>query len=189
MARPITYTDEQLKSNLSNIHKKHGAITLENIAKENGPSYFQFGRLGTMKSLNEMFSKEVKSVTATETVSVQQKMLEVFKFLKKKIAHTKASAQSNGTLFHKRHITPEFLMELYIKQNGKCTYYMGQEMSVEKNSDFIMSIDQIIPSKGYSRDNVQLVTWAANRAKGGMTDETFRELLAKTALCLTNKLG
>lgn len=178
MARPATYTDEQLKSNLSNIHKKHGAITLENIAKENGPSYFQFGRLGTMKALNEMFSKEVKSETATEHVSVQQKMLEVFKFLKKKIAHTKASAQSQGTLFRKRHITPEFLMELYIKQNGKCVYF-NKDLSVEHKSQYILSIDRINSDKGYSKDNVQLVTWAANRAKGSLSDTEFRNLLSK----------
>jgi hypothetical protein len=36
------------------------------------------------------------------------------------------------------------------------------------------SIDRIDNSKGYTKDNVQLVTWACNRARGNLSVEDFK---------------
>lgn len=65
----------------------------------------------------------------------------------------------------------EFLLYLWSKQNGKCALtdvpmtYKFYEGRVNTN----LSIDRIDSAKGYTRDNVQLVTMAANQMKNDLT--------------------
>lgn len=56
-------------------------------------------------------------------------------------------------------ITKEDLMILWKSQNGKCAI-SGLDMTYELGEGRLytnVSIDQIIPSKGYTADNIQLV--------------------------------
>jgi hypothetical protein len=64
------------------------------------------------------------------------------------------------------------LLSKWTTQAGKCAI-SGLPLSVETHSPWIISLDQILPGAGYSCDNVQLVAWAANRAKGDLTQEDF----------------
>ena len=64
------------------------------------------------------------------------------------------------------------LLSKWAPQGGKCAI-SGLPLSTETNSPWIISLDQILPGAGYSCDNVQLVAWAANRAKGGLSSEDF----------------
>lgn len=73
----------------------------------------------------------------------------------------------------------KFVRELYHKQNGICAL-SGKVMSIigERGSDdywHSVSIDRIDSSKGYLRDNVQLVCTGVNLMKKDMSDEMFIE--------------
>lgn len=73
-------------------------------------------------------------------------------------------------------LTYEYLRYLWDKQNGKCaltgidmtyTFYEGR---INTN----LSVDRIDSTKGYTKDNVQLVCMAVNQMKN---DLTYEELL------------
>jgi len=80
-------------------------------------------------------------------------------------------------------ITAEDVLDLYNKQNGKCAI-TGLEITIGTKENKItlptaLSIDQKIPSKGYTIDNVQLVCFWANMAKGTLSQEDFIEMCRK----------
>lgn len=65
----------------------------------------------------------------------------------------------------------EFLMYLWNKQNGKCAI-TGLDMTYkfyEGRVNTNVSVDRIDSSKGYTRDNVQLVCMAANQMKNDLS--------------------
>lgn len=70
------------------------------------------------------------------------------------------------------YIDANFLYSLWLKQEGKCAL-SNEPMDIIKNSLGNVSLDKIDPSKTYTQDNVQLVCWAINRAKGEMSQSLF----------------
>lgn len=75
-------------------------------------------------------------------------------------------------------ITKEDLLEMWKFQNGKCaisnidmTYELG-EGRIYTN----VSIDQIIPSNGYTLDNIQLICMAVNQLKSDFDMKTIFNL-------------
>lgn len=60
----------------------------------------------------------------------------------------------------------EFIKELYKKQDGKCAY-SGEPLSLEERCEDKepFSIDRIDSSKGYTKDNITLITGYINRMK------------------------
>lgn len=77
----------------------------------------------------------------------------------------------------------EYLMFLWQKQNGKCAL-TGIDMTYKfycgrVNSN--LSVDRIDSSKGYTKDNVQLVCMAANQMKNDLSQEEF-EFMCKRVL-------
>jgi hypothetical protein len=79
---------------------------------------------------------------------------------------TYANGRSECTL------SDDFLLSLWEKQEGKCAL-SGIDMVLETNNLFVVSLDQINPGKGYAEGNVQLLTWAVNRAKGEIPLDQF----------------
>lgn len=69
-------------------------------------------------------------------------------------------------------ITVEDIVNLKKKQNNKCVY-SGIELAWERNKDNKASIDRIDSTKGYTPDNIQLVTKVVNQAKSDLTHEQF----------------
>jgi hypothetical protein len=79
-------------------------------------------------------------------------------------------------------ITVAFLVELFAKQDGKCAL-TGCPMKTNSHRDDRpddmrcnpdkMSIDRIDSKRGYTKDNVQLLTWITNSEKMNMTNEQF----------------
>lgn len=69
-------------------------------------------------------------------------------------------------------LTIEFLLELLDKQEGKC-YYSGIQMEFVQwgngRNNYSVSIDQVEPSKGYTKDNIVLCCWGVNQGKGNMS--------------------
>ena len=82
---------------------------------------------------------------------------------------------------HKRHkdtefdIDDEYMFNLFKEQQGKCAL-TGFPMSLDGNTNIRLSIDKIVPSLGYTKENVQWTIFAANRAKGNLSHEDFLKL-------------
>lgn len=69
-------------------------------------------------------------------------------------------------------LTDDYLYDLYKKQNGLCIY-TGTKMLLKKGHPATISIDKIVPDKGYVQGNVQWICWAVNRAKGDLKESEF----------------
>ncbi len=83
---------------------------------------------------------------------------------------------------HNVDITYEDVLQLYTAQEGRCAL-TGDSMLIYCNksrtrSDKI-SIDRIDNDKGYSLDNIQLVTAKVNMARGVMSIEEFKDMCKK----------
>ena len=76
----------------------------------------------------------------------------------------KERAERKGLLFD---ITKEDLINLWDKQNGKCAI-SGIDMTYTLDSGrtpYNVSVDQINPSMGYTKNNIQLVCMSVNQLK------------------------
>jgi len=71
------------------------------------------------------------------------------------------------------------LINLFIKQNGKC-FYSNQTFDNDKN---VPSIDKINPKLGYTKKNICLSTFLINRTKWDLNIKEFRRL---TGLAVKN---
>jgi len=56
--------------------------------------------------------------------------------------------------------------------------YLGTGVACWSRTDNSPSIDQLIPGKGYHKDNINIISWRANRIKN---DGTYEELFAIAA--------
>ena len=74
-------------------------------------------------------------------------------------------------------IEVEYLEALWETQGGRCAL-TGVQMTTKFGSLFAASPDRIDSSRGYVKGNVQLVSKAANLAKGSASDEDLREWIA-----------
>ena len=74
-------------------------------------------------------------------------------------------------------IEVEYLEDLWEAQNGRCAL-TGVQMTTKFGSLFAASPDRVDSSRGYVKGNVQLVSKAANLAKGSASDEDLREWIA-----------
>jgi hypothetical protein len=78
-------------------------------------------------------------------------------------------------------LTPDFLLELYQKQEGKC-YYSGITMSLVTNSDWLISLERINPKiRKYIKTNVALCCWELNGFKQITKDKLDRMLTLSEA--------
>lgn len=88
--------------------------------------------------------------------------------LKNKLGRAKCRAKQSNLPFD---LTVDDLYNLWNEQNGKCAI-SNIPMTCEFCKGNVMtniSLDQINPKAGYTKDNVQLVCWAVNRMKGEMS--------------------
>lgn len=69
-------------------------------------------------------------------------------------------------------ITLEDVKQKVEEQNGKCVF-TGRILEWTDNDMNKASIDRIDSSKGYTPDNIQIVTRVANQAKSDMSDKEF----------------
>ena len=73
-------------------------------------------------------------------------------------------------------ITPEFLLEQWDKQDGKC-FYTGVEMCKQHSHPYKVSLDRRDSSKGYICSNVVLTTKFCNVAKNKYSEADFMQML------------
>ena len=73
-------------------------------------------------------------------------------------------------------ITQEQVETLVSKQNNKCVY-TNKELIWEYNNNDKPSIDRINSNKGYTIDNIQLVTKIVNQMKSDLNENSFLEII------------
>jgi len=77
-------------------------------------------------------------------------------------------------------ITSDYVVSLAEKQNWKCAKTgVSFELKKKGKSPYGPSIDQIIPGKGYTKDNIQLVCMIYNYAKHTWEDDIVLEFAKK----------
>lgn len=84
-------------------------------------------------------------------------------------------------------ITPEYLKEIWEKQNGVCPYTGIKMILPESSSKYHIikslkkaSLDRIDSSIGYRRGNVEFVCYAVNLGKNNHTKEEMLEFIKET---------
>ena len=87
--------------------------------------------------------------------------------LKNKLGRAKCRAKQTKIPFN---ITFEDLYSLWKEQNGRCAISNIPMTYTLCNGNVMtnISLDQINPKAGYTKNNIQLVCWAVNRMKGEM---------------------
>ena len=73
-------------------------------------------------------------------------------------------------------ITIDDVLRILQKQKYKCVY-TGVKLSWEYNNPYKASIDRIDSSKGYTPDNIQIVSFIVNQAKSNLDDKTFLKMV------------
>jgi len=78
----------------------------------------------------------------------------------------------------------DYLKQLWVECDGICPV-MGVPMLKfsERNDPYTMSIDRIIPEKGYVKGNVRFVSLWYNRAKSNSSDEFTLEMCQRRVKC------
>jgi len=76
-------------------------------------------------------------------------------------------------------ITREYLWALYLEQKRKCalsglSIKFASTVNEDKHGETTASLDRILPSKGYVRNNVRWVHKEINRMKGALFDHEFK---------------
>lgn len=75
-------------------------------------------------------------------------------------------------------ICVEDIEELYFRQDGKCAISNLKLSTItghrHRNNAFVISLDRIDSERGYSKDNIQLVCWQANRMKDSLSWDEFK---------------
>lgn len=97
---------------------------------------------------------------------------ELISAIRRRLSQTKTNAKRRDVTVD---LTEEYLYELFKQQKGICAL-SGVPIQIEGNSNLRLSIDKITPDKGYTEGNVQWTIFAANRAKGDLTQDDFVEL-------------
>ena len=97
---------------------------------------------------------------------------ELISAIRRRLTQTKTNAKKRDVTCN---LSEEYLYELFKQQKGICAL-SGVPIQIEGNSNLRLSIDKITPDKGYTEGNVQWTIFAANRAKGDLTQDDFVEL-------------
>lgn len=137
---------------------------------------FYYNKLEKYRNFRDPVCKECESLRYKKYRKNKPKRSDLEKHLailingcRSRINHSKSKSYKRITL----DIDYKFLYELYQKQQGKCaisglpmTYYVGSG-----RNHYNISIDRIDSTKGYTKDNVQLVCAQVNMMKAEMTME------------------
>lgn len=99
-----------------------------------------------------------------------------------------AKGTSKGRFPEPEH-THESLQTLWEEQGGLCYWTRLPMIPARKAGHMKVSMDRLDNARGYTRDNVVLTTWFANRARGTMTVDEFRNTLAEVVRAFSGSFG
>lgn len=83
--------------------------------------------------------------------------------------------QNNKRTTREFTIDSDYMFDLFMSQEGIC-YLTGFKLQIDHHNPYALSIDKIIPTKGYVKGNVKWCCWMANRAKGDLDMNTLLNL-------------
>ena len=99
------------------------------------------------------------------------------KIIKTKLHFSKTRSLKEGWIFE---LSYDHILQLIEKQDNKC-YYSGEEIAYQRYNGNCISFDRIDSNKGYTKDNVVLCCWDANRMKQDMRTDRFIHMCEKIA--------
>lgn len=111
---------------------------------------------------------------------------EISKLLAIRCSDIQRRSEKNNIPFD---LTPEFLRELFEKQNGLCAYSGIPLKPTTTNfkekgqaDPDVMSVDKVVPELGYVKTNVVLCCSAINKLKGNSNPEELQQFLTAIGL-------
>ena len=95
----------------------------------------------------------------------------------------KRARENSKAKNRKYSISPEFVLELIEKQDFRCAV-TGIELSLpsRKRDPWAPSLDQVLPGKGYTTDNVRIVCMIVNTAMNCWGEQPVLELVRRASL-------
>lgn len=78
--------------------------------------------------------------------------------------------------FKESSLTKDDVYDVLNKQNDRCAY-TNRILAFEYNNINKISIDRIDSSRGYVKENIQLVCWCANQAKNNLDENEFLSMV------------
>lgn len=98
--------------------------------------------------------------------------------------NTRTRAEKSNLDFN---LDKEYIKTLYLKQDKKCEktnipFELSKGNGLKERSPWSISIDRIDNSKGYTKDNVQLVCLMYNLCKSSWTEKEIQEFCAKVVI-------
>lgn len=96
-----------------------------------------------------------------------------------RVGDAKMRAKKSAAQFD---ISTDWGYDQFVAQAGKCAL-TGRALSLVKGSPDVLSLDKKNPALGYTKDNTQWVTWAANRAKGDLSMSEFLSMCVDVVRC------
>lgn len=132
--------------------------------------------------------------TSPSSVYKKAKILGLTKKVKSKTYHDKISKVTwnsliNGAARRKLEvsITEDDIWDLYLKQNKLCAL-TGCRINLHKNSKIDASVDRIDSTKGYTKENVQIVLKTINKIKMDLPENDFYKLCKLVYFNLKDKM-
>lgn len=138
-------------------------------------SISEFNKGDKNKTRND-YSRECKTCEAKRKSIQRASMNKDDKnyFLKHLLYGCKTRSLQNNLNFD---LNVQFIVDLYNKQNGKCAI-SGLPMTTRRQSGknpYNVSIDRIVPSLGYTKENVRLVCSHVNMMRSNLEDSQLLE--------------
>jgi hypothetical protein len=105
-------------------------------------------------------------------------MKELLTLIRRRLSDAKerVNKQAKKSRYLEFNVTVEYLLQLWMKQNGKCAIE-NIPLSIETHSITIASLDRINSDVGYVEGNVQWVTKRVNIAKSNLSDADFKAMI------------
>lgn len=120
------------------------------------------------KEFDDFYKKEITFKSLDDKKEEQQ----IKKLLRLRFTQIKTRCRQTNRIFT---VTPETLLDIFNKQEGLC-YYSKFPIQINghvNSNPFLLSVERLDSSKGYTHDNVVLCCFGANCMKNAYSIEDF----------------
>lgn len=162
---------EYKKCKICNLNKHYSDFSINNAAKDKLQSRCRSCDKDYQSKRRIKYSKEIRDYSR----EYQREKRKNFDFRLKMLLN---ASKQRAVLKNREHsITIEDIKKIY-PVDGKCPVF-GIELKFNSAGfrDDSPSIDRIDSSKGYTKDNIQIISWKANRIKSYATVEELQTVL------------